>query len=131
MGAEAEREVYPLTGFFSLSLLYSFEVLVAMAWIRYRTDRNMSIFERKKKLYFSRLKTMLNSGNDSTRIRKAKGRIYFIFPWRDEYLFFSLMVFLPEESKPMFLLFLIFMFCGIVHAGNKVAIRHPGHVTAL
>lgn len=47
MGAEAVREVYPLTGFFFLSLLYSFEVLVAMAWIRYRTDRNMSIFEKK------------------------------------------------------------------------------------
>lgn len=42
------------------------------------------------------------------------------------------MVFLPEESKPMFLLFLFFMFWGgIVHAANKVAIRHPGHVTAL
>lgn len=49
MGAEAVREVYPLTGFFFLSLLYSFEVLVAMAWIRYRTDRNMSIFEKKRK----------------------------------------------------------------------------------
>lgn len=53
MGAEAVREVYPLTGFFFLSLLYSFEVLVAMAWIRYRTDRNMSIFEKEKKLCIS------------------------------------------------------------------------------
>lgn len=35
MEAEAVRDVYPLTVFFSLSLLYSFEVLVAMAWTRY------------------------------------------------------------------------------------------------
>lgn len=100
MGAEAVREVYPLTGFFFLSLLYSFEVLVAMAWIRYRTDRNMSIFGKKKRiLYFSRLKTMLNSGNDSTRIRKAKGRIYFIFPWRDEYLFFLSWFFYQKKAN--------------------------------
>lgn len=30
-------------GFFPPSLLYSFEVLVAMTWIRFQTDRNVAI----------------------------------------------------------------------------------------
>lgn len=123
MGAEAVREVYPLTGFFSPSSVVFFRSSGCHGLDTLSDgSKHEHLRKRKKTLYFSRLKTMLNSGNDSTRIRKAKSRIYFIFPWRDEYLFFlSWFFYQKKQTYAPFIFYFYFL-------GRD---SHPGHVTAL
>lgn len=80
----------------------------------------MSVVESYFCLYFSRLKAMFGSGNDSTRIRKAKSRYHFIFHGEMN-PFFSRDL-LAEESRPSFY-FYFSVWGGIVHASNSESIQ--------